>query len=97
MPSKWSDKDERQYDHIKESMKDRGSGTKRAKEVAARTVNKQRRREGRTPNKRTQGTGNPNKRLEDRTVPELRNLAAQRHVEGRSSMRKAELINALRD
>lgn len=96
MPSRWSDKDERQYEHIKESMQERGSSQKRAKEVAARTVNKQRRQEGRTPNERTQGTGNPNKPLEERTVDELRNLAAERGVEGRSRMKKAELVRALR-
>jgi hypothetical protein len=96
MPDEWSNKDERQYEHIKESMSDRGAGAKRAKEVAARTVNKQRRREGRTPNKTTQGTGNPNKKLEERTVQELRNLASKRGIEGRSTMRKDELVHALR-
>jgi plasmid stabilization system protein ParE len=96
MPGKWSDKDERQYEHIKESMSDRGAKEKRAKEVAARTVNKQRRQEGRTPNKTTQGTGNPNKRLQERTVEELRNLASERGIEGRSKMNKDELVRALR-
>jgi hypothetical protein len=42
----WSDKRERQYEHIKDSAKDRGASTKRAKEVAARTVNKERARSG---------------------------------------------------
>jgi plasmid stabilization system protein ParE len=96
MPGKWSDKDERQYEHIKESMQDRGAREKRAKEVAARTVNKQRRREGRTPNKTTQGTGNPNKGLQERTVEELRNLASERGIEGRSKMKKDDLVRALR-
>jgi hypothetical protein len=92
----WSGKDERQYEHVMKSVKRRGASTKRAKEVAARTVNKQRRREGRTPNERTQGTGNPNRRLEDRTVDELRNLAAERGIGGRSRMKKEELVSALR-
>jgi plasmid stabilization system protein ParE len=95
MPS-WSRKDERQYEHIKESAQERGAPTRRAKEIAARTVNQQRREEGRTPNRTTQGTGNPNRSLEERSVKELRNLAAEADIEGRSSMRKAELIRAIR-
>ena len=50
-------KDERQYEHIKDSEQERGASEDRAKEIAARTVNKRRREEGRTPSKRTQGTG----------------------------------------
>lgn len=96
MPKAWSAKDERQYEHIKENALDRGKSEDDAAEIAARTVNKQRRKEGRTPNKTTQGTGNPHLRLEDRTVDELRNLAADRNVSGRSRMKKAELIQALR-
>jgi len=52
MPKSWSDKDERQYDKIKTSAKKRGKSTKRAKEIAARTVNKQRSKEGRTKESR---------------------------------------------
>lgn len=48
MPKNWSKKDERQYEHIKDSAKVRGESTQRAKEIAARTVNKQRKKEGRT-------------------------------------------------
>jgi hypothetical protein len=96
MPQAWTDKDERQYKHVKESEEERGRSEKRAKEIAARTVNKQRREEGRTPNKTTQGTGNPNRGLDDRSVDELRNLAAEKGIEGRSKMRKAELVKALR-
>ena len=92
----WSHHDERMYEHIKDSQVDRGSSETRAKEVAARTVNKQRREEGRTPNRTTQGTGNPNAPLEDRTVDELRNRAAELNIHGRSTMRKAELIDAIR-
>lgn len=95
MPS-WTNKDERQYEHIKESSRERGASPRRATEIAARTVNKQRREEGRTSNRTTQGTGNPNTPLESRTVRELRNLASDRDIEGRSSMRKAELVQALR-
>jgi hypothetical protein len=47
MPQKtWSNKRERQYEHIKESEKEQGRSTKRAKEIAARTVNKERARSG---------------------------------------------------
>lgn len=97
MPDAWSDKDERQYEHIKESSQDRGKSESRAKEIAARTVNKQRREEGRTPNKRTQGTGNPNTPLEDRTRDELYNRAQELDIKGRSKMNKGELVNAIRE
>lgn len=55
MPKAWSNKDERQYEHIKSSAKERGRSTKRAKEIAAATVNKQRRKEGRTKSKGRHG------------------------------------------
>jgi hypothetical protein len=97
MPEGWSNKDERKYDHIKESSRERGMSEDRAEEVAARTVNKGRREEGRTPNARTQGSGNPNRSYEDRTRDELYNIAKERKIEGRSRMSKDELIRALRD
>jgi plasmid stabilization system protein ParE len=96
MPTAWSDKDERKYEHIKKSAKESGKSTKRAKEIAARTVNKDRREEGRTPNRTSQGTGNPNSSLEDRTVSELRNRARELHIGGRSNMTKDELVTAIR-
>jgi hypothetical protein len=92
----WSKKDERKYEHIKESSKKRGTGTKRAKEIAARTVNKGRRQEGRTPNKTSQGTGNPAKGLESRSKNELYNQAKKLNIEGRSKMSKSDLIKAIR-
>jgi hypothetical protein len=82
---------------VKKSEKERGRSTDRAEEIAARTVNKQRRTEGRTPNTGTQGTGNPNTSLEDRTVDELRNRAKELDISGRSSMTKAELVRAIRN
>ena len=94
MPS-WSRKDERQYEHIKESELERGASEDRAKEIAARTVNKQRREEGRTPSKTTQGTGNPNVALAERTRDELYNLAKELDIKGRSKMSKDELSRAI--
>ncbi len=93
----WTDKDEHQYEHVKQSNKERGRSEERAEEIAARTVNKQRRKEGRTPRRRTSGTGNPNTRLETRTRDELYNRAKELDISGRSSMDKAELIEAIRE
>ena len=92
----WSDKDERMYEHIKESAEDRGTDEDRAQEIAARTVNKQRREEGRTPNVRTQGEGNPNTSYEVRTKDELENIARERGIKGYSDMTKEDLIDKLR-
>ena len=97
MPDAWSKKDERKYEHIKEGYEDRGKSEDKAEEIAARTVNKDRREEGRTPQSTTQGTGNPNTGLESRTVDELKNRAKELKISGRSSMNKAELIEAIRD
>jgi hypothetical protein len=96
MPDAWSSKDERMYEHIKKSGQERGQSTERAKEIAARTVNKQRRHEGRTPNKTTMGTGNPRQPLEERTVRELQNIASKHDIQGRSRMNKRQLIRAIR-
>jgi hypothetical protein len=52
MPSAWTDKDERQYEHIKSSERKEGRSLKRAKEIAAATVNKRRSSEGRTKEQR---------------------------------------------
>ena len=92
----WSSKDERQYEHVKDSSVDRGMSEDRAEEIAARTVNKRRRIEGRTPNRRTQGTGNPNRPLEERSRDELYNRAREMGLRGRSKMTRAELVAAIR-
>lgn len=97
MPDAWSEKDERMYKHIRDQQEKDGKSRERAEEIAARTVNQQRREEGRTPNETTEGTGNPNTSLEDRTVEELRNRAAQLEIDGRSTMDKDELVRAIRD
>jgi plasmid stabilization system protein ParE len=96
MPDAWSRKDERKYGHIRDSELERGANEERAEEIAARTVNKGRREEGRTPNTRTQGTGNPNAELSELTRDELYNRAREKNIHGRSKMSKAELIGALR-
>ena len=96
MPSAWSRKDERMYEGIEESQRERGEKADRAKEIAARAVNKRRRLEGRTPNERTEGTGNPRHGLESRRKDELENRAKELHIEGRSRMSKSELVRAIR-
>lgn len=96
MPNKWSEKRERQYEHIKDSALDQGKSEERAKEIAARTVNKQRREDGETENAKTQGTGKPSSRLEDRTLDELQNRARQLGI-STSHVSKAKLIEAIRD
>ena len=95
MPS-WSNKDERKYEHIKEGYEKRGKDDDTAEEIAARTVNKDRREEGRTPNSRTEGTGNPRHGLESRSKNELENRAKELHVKGASSDTKEELVRAIR-
>ena len=97
MPPAWTDKDERMYEHVKESELDRGRSEDKAEEIAGRTVNKRRREEGRTPNKTTQGTGNPTTSLESRSKDELYNRAKELKIDGRSKMTKDELIAAIRE
>jgi len=96
MPRAWSKNDEKMFDHVRESELDRGMDPARAEEIAARTVNKHRREEGRTLNIRTQGTGNPTEGYEARTRDELYNIAKEKDIPGRSKMGKQELIDALR-
>ena len=55
MPKAWSEKDERQYEHVKESELDQGRSEKRAEEIAGATVNKQRSKEGRTKEQQQAG------------------------------------------
>lgn len=93
--SQWIAKDKRQYDQIESNELKSGSSEDEAAEIAAGTVSKHRRREERPQNTTTQGTGNSKKRFNDRTVAELRNLAADANIAGRSRMRKPELIAAL--
>jgi hypothetical protein len=93
--NRWNAKDERQYEHIRDEQREDGVAEDRAEEIAARTVNKHRRLEGRTENTRTQGTGNPNAPLGEHTRDELYNQAKQLGIEGRGAMRKADLVRAI--
>lgn len=102
MPQRaWSDKRERQYEHIKESLEDRGTGEDKAKEIAARTVNKERARHGETKEaSRTsiedissgrRGGLRSHRGSGGRTYDQLRNEARERGIKGRSKMNKREL------
>lgn len=97
-PDAWSKKRERQYQKIKKSEVKRGRSEDRAEEIAARTVNKTRRklRETESGKKSSSGSGKPGSRLENRSKQELYNLAKKREIKGRSSMSKQELIHSLR-
>ena len=98
MPKAWSRKDERKYEHIVESERERGVSRDRAEEIAARTVNRDRRLEARTKSgrKTTSGTGNPTTSLEERSRQELYNRAKDLDIAGRSKMSKPQLVRAIR-
>jgi hypothetical protein len=67
MPARqWTAKDERQYEHIKASESKRGRSSKRAKEIAAATVNKQRAKEGRTRTSSSSSAGGRRRRTRAR-------------------------------
>ena len=102
----WSNKRERQYEHIKEGAKKQGKSTKTAKRVAAATVNKERARKGEAKtssrsSKRDMSSGkrggqrSGTKRPKGRTKEQLYNEAKRRGIEGRSSMTKDQLQKAL--
>ena len=107
MPQKaWSNKRERQYEHVKESERKQGRSMKRAKEIAARTVNKERARtgeakqssrlsrtdmsSGRRGGKRS-GTNGPRGRTKEQLYDEARRM----NIAGRSTMNKAQLQRAV--
>ncbi|MEU3776258.1 plasmid stabilization protein [Streptomyces sp. NPDC032472] len=105
MPRSWSNKRERQYEHIKESAEERGESEKRAKEIAARTVNKERARAGESETaSRTsledmsssrRGGLRSHSGAQGPTYDQLYEEARRRGVHGRSDMNKAELKKAL--
>ena len=96
----------RQYEHIKDSVKDQGASESRAEEIAARTVNKERARSGESRTRsrtstqdmsssrrggQRSGTNRPKGRTRDQLYAEARSLG----IEGRSSMNKAQLQRAI--
>ncbi len=102
----WSDKRERQYEHIEESLERRGTPEKRAKEIAARTVNKERARTGEARESsrlsrsdmasgRRGGLRSGTNRPKGRTKEQLYDEARRMGIEGRSGMNKAELQRAV--
>jgi len=102
----WSAKRERQYEHVKDSAKERGASTKRAKEIAARTVNKERARTGEAKSSsrssrqdissgRRGGLRSGRSGPRGRTKEQLYNEAKRLNVKGRSKMNKAQLQRAV--
>lgn len=101
----WSDKRERQYEHVKESAKDRGENEDRAEEIAARTVNKSRAQSGEAKQASRTSTEDmsPQRRggkrshsgAKGRTKAQLYEDAKRQHVKGRSRMTKAQLQKAV--
>jgi len=96
----------RQYEHIKESEREQGASESRAKEIAARTVNKERARSGESQTRsrtstddmsssRRGGQRSGTDRPKGRTRDQLYNEAKKLGIEGRSSMNKAELERAV--
>ncbi len=101
----WSNKRERQYEHIKEGLKERGRSEDTAEEIAARTVNKERAQHGEADQASRSSTHDmsPSRRggkrshsgAEGRTREQLYNEARRKGVKGRSKMSKAELERAV--
>src|SRR5438093_11423077 len=96
----------RQYEHIKQSERKQGRSEGRAKEIAARTVNKERARRGQAksssrlsktdmPSSRRGGLRSGTNRPKGRTKAQLYNEARKLGIEGRSTMNKAQLERAV--
>jgi hypothetical protein len=103
--TEWTDKQDRKYEHIKESAKERGASAGRAKEIAARTIQKERARKGQTKTSsklsRTDLSSSRRGGLRShggargRTRDQLYNEAKKLGVRGRSSMNKDQLRRAV--
>jgi plasmid stabilization system protein ParE len=102
----WSNKRERQYEHIKDSLKEQGESTDKAKEIAARTVNKERARSGEARESsrlsrtdissgRRGGLRSGTKRPKGRTRDQLYEEAKDMGIKGRSKMTKEQLQRAV--
>ncbi|HEX7168936.1 MAG TPA: hypothetical protein VF230_18305 [Acidimicrobiales bacterium] len=108
MPQKaWSAKRERQYEHIKDGLRERGTSNDKAEEIAARTVNKERARageakqssrlsktdmsSGRRGGLRSRSSNAPRGRTRDQLYEE----AKRKNIAGRSKMNKAQLQRAV--
>ena len=101
----WSDKRERQYEHIKEGLRERGEDEDTAEEIAARTVNKERARQGEAEESSRSSTEDissgrrgglrSHRGPGGRTKEQLYNEARQKGIKGRSKMNKAELERAV--
>ena len=106
MPQRaWSKKRERQYEHIKEGLEERGEPEDTAEEIAARTVNKERARAGEARTSSPSSTDDissgrrgglrSHRGPGGRTKAQLYNEAKRKNVRGRSGMTKAELERAV--
>ena len=105
-PKAWSAKRERQYEHIKDSLEDRGTSEDKAEEIAARTVNKERARTGEAKTSsrlsrtdissgRRGGLRSGTARGKGRTRDQLYEEAKSMGIEGRSKMSKEQLRRAV--
>jgi plasmid stabilization system protein ParE len=102
----WSPKRERQYEHIKEGLRERGTSEDKAEEIAARTVNKERARSGEARESsrlsrsdissgRRGGLRSGTRRAKGRTRDQLYEEAKDLGIQGRSKMNKAQLQRAV--
>lgn len=101
----WSDKRERQYEHVKEGLEERGRSEDTAEEIAARTVNKERARAGESEQASRTSTDDISSSRRGglrshsgsggRTKQQLYNEARDKGVKGRSKMTKAQLEQAV--
>ena len=101
----WSNKRERQYEHIKEGLEQSGRDEDTAEEIAARTVNKERARSGEADQKSRTSTDDlssgrrgglrSHRGSGGRTKEQLYEEAKRKGIEGRSKMSKSELERAV--